>query len=155
MPDVERGVLELGFLLAKAPEARRLVGNMRRAATRIETRLATESVVPVFVDTGFLITISDRSLAGDLVRRARGRNVAGANPSPEPFKPCEVVGLGARVVIVVRERGRQPPAADFGACPGGRRIRVAKISSELFLPGPNVAKALEAVAHALHPDAFR
>ena len=37
-----------------------------------------EPVVSAFVDTGFFISIPDRSLLGDLIRRAQGESVAGA-----------------------------------------------------------------------------
>jgi iron complex transport system substrate-binding protein len=153
--DVERGALELGFLLGRAPEARQLVAGIRRRTAEIEARLAAESDIPVFIDTGFRITVSDRSLAGDLVRRAQGRNVAGTNPGPEPFQPCEVVRLGTRVVLVLAEARQRTPREAFTACPGGRRVRLANLDPELALqPGPRVAEALEAVARALHPDAF-
>jgi iron complex transport system substrate-binding protein len=154
--DVERGALELGFLLGKAPEARRLVAQIRRRVAAIESRVADQEAVPVFVDTGFLITVSERSLPGDLVRRARGRNVAGARAGPEPFEPCEVVRLGARIVLAVAERRQRTPREEFAGCAGGRRIRTVAVSPTLVLRGgPNVPAALEAVARALHPNAFR
>jgi hypothetical protein len=110
----------------------------------------------VFVDTGFRITVSDRSLAGDLVERARGRNVAGANPGPGPFAPCEVVRLGTRLVLVVSEPRQRTPLTAFRACPGGRRVRMARVPPGLVLhAGPNLPRALEAIARALHPNAFR
>lgn len=154
--EVERGALELGFLLDEAPAARRLVGGIRRAVTELETRLATTKITPVFVDTGFLITVSERSLMGDLVRRAHGRSVAGPNPGPEPFEPCDVVRLGARIVLAVAARNEQTPAEEFAACPGGRKIRTAEVPPALVLrAGPRIPDALEAVARALHPNAFR
>ena len=154
--DVERGAIELGFLLGTAPQARRLVASIRRGTAEIERRVANESVVPTFVDTGFLITVSDRSLAGDLVRRARGRNVAGANPGPEPFEVCEVTEFGTRVLLVLAEARQRTPAEEFAACPRARRLRLAEVNPALVLrAGPNVPQALEAVARALHPNAFR
>jgi iron complex transport system substrate-binding protein len=154
--DVERGAIELGFLLGAAPEARRLVADIRRRSNEIERRIADEGAVPTFIDTGFLITAGERSLPGDLVRRARGENVAGTNPGPEPFQPCQVVRLGARVVLVVAEPRQRTPSGEFAACPGERRVRLAKLDAALVLrPGPNVPAALEAVAKALHPNAFR
>jgi iron complex transport system substrate-binding protein len=154
--DVERGAIELGFLLGAAPEARRLVADIRRRSDEIESRVANERVVPTFIDTGFLITVGERSLPGDLVRRARGGNVAGTNPGPEPFQPCQVVRLGARVVLVVAERRQRTPSDEFRACPGGRRVRLVRLKPALVLrAGPNVPAALEAVAKALHPNAFR
>jgi len=154
--EVERGALELGFLLDRAPEARRLVARIRRGVAEIEARIAGQKVVPVFVDTGFLITVSDRSLTGDFVRRARGRSIAGPNPGPEPFEPCNVVRLGARVALAVSNRNERTPAEEFTACPDGRRVRTAAVSPDLVLrAGPRIPEALEAVARALHPNAFR
>jgi iron complex transport system substrate-binding protein len=154
--EVERGALELGFLLDKAPEARRLVAGIRDDVAKIETRIAGLRVVPVFVDTGFLITVSDHSLPGDLVRRARGRSVAGPNPGPEPFDPCNVMRLGARVVLAASNRNERTPVDEFTSCPNGRRVRIAAVSPELVLrAGPRIPEALEAVARALHPNAFR
>lgn len=154
--DVERAALELGFLLGAAPQARKLVADIRRGSAEIERRVADQPLVPAFVDTGFLITVGDRSLAGDLVRRARGRNVAGANPGPEPFEACDVTRLGTRVVLVLADRRQRTPREEFAACPDAGRLRLATLDPALVLPaGPNVPQALEAVARALHPNAFR
>lgn len=154
--EVERGALELGFLLDRAPEARRLVARIRRQVAEIEARIATVRVVPVFVDTGFLITVSDRSLPGDLVRRARGRSVAGPNPGPEPFEPCDVMRLEARVILAASNRNERTPEEEFTSCPNGRRVRIAPVPPDLVLrAGPRIPEALEAVARALHPNAFR
>jgi iron complex transport system substrate-binding protein len=154
--DVERGAIELGFLLDAAPEARRLVADIRRRSAVIESRVSSERAIPTFIDTGFLITVGERSFAGDLVRRAQGRNVAGANPGPEPFQPCQIVRLGARVVLVVAERRQRTPSDEFRSCPGGRRVKLVTLDPALVLrAGPNVPAALDAVARALHPNAFR
>ena len=154
--DVQRAALELGFVLGSAPEARRLVADIRSGTSAIENKVADQPLVPAFVDTGFLITIGDRSLTGDLVRRARGRNVVGPNPGAEPFQPCEVARLGARVVLVVAEARQRTPREEFDACPGAPRLRLAKLDAALVLrAGPNLPQALEAVARALHPNAFR
>ena len=154
--DVERGTLELGFLLGAAPQARKLVADIRRDSAAIERRVADQPLVPAFVDTGFLITVGDRSLAGDLVRLARGRNVAGANPGPEPFEACDVTRLGTRVVLVLADRRQRTPREEFAECPDAGRLRLATLDPALVLPaGPNVPQALEAVARALHPNAFR
>lgn len=154
--EVERGAIELGFLLDRAPQARRLVARIRQGVADVEARIADRKVVPVFIDTGLLITVSDRTLPGDLVRRARGRSVAGPNPGPEPFEPCGVVSLEARVVLAVSNRKERTPAEEFTSCSGGQRVRTARLSPDLVLrAGPRIAEALEAVAKSLHPNAFR
>jgi iron complex transport system substrate-binding protein len=153
--DVVRGAIELGFLAGQAAAARALAGSIREDVARVERRVAGVAAVPVFIDTGFLITVPERSLAGDLVRRARGQSVAGPNPGPEPFEACEVARLEPAVLLLVVESGRAAGGPSFRDCPGEANIRVERIPADLVLrPGPRLGEALEAVARALHPDAF-
>jgi iron complex transport system substrate-binding protein len=154
--DVRRGAVELGFLLGKAPRARRVAGSIGRKVAQVEDRLVDVEPVAVFVDTGFFITVPKRSLLGDLVARASGRSVAGPNPGPAPFNPCEVLRLRATVLLVVSAREPRTRATVFGKCKGrGADIRVASLSPALVMrAGPRVGEALEAIARALHPDAF-
>jgi iron complex transport system substrate-binding protein len=153
--DVVRGAIELGFLAGQAAAARTLAGSIREDVARVERRVAGMAAVPVFIDTGFLITVPERSLAGDLVRRARGQSVAGPNPGPEPFEACEVARLEPAVLLLVVESGRAAGGPSFRDCPGEANIRVERIPADLVLrPGPRLGEALEAVARALHPDAF-
>jgi iron complex transport system substrate-binding protein len=153
--DIVRGVIELGFLTGEPATARALAGSIRLEVGRVERRVAGAASVPVFIDTGFLITVADRSLVGDLVRRARGQSVAGPNPGPDPFEPCEVARLEPAVLLLVVERGRAAGVPSFRDCPGDTQIRVERVSADLVLrPGPRLGEALAAVAQALHPDVF-
>lgn len=153
--DVVRGVIELGFLVGEPAAARALAGSIRREVEQVESRVAEVASVPAFIDTGFLITVAERSLVGDLVRRARGQSVAGPNPGPEPFEACEVARLEPAVLLLVVEPGRAADAPSFRDCPGGVDIRIERVPGNLVLrPGPRLGEALAAVAAALHPDAF-
>jgi iron complex transport system substrate-binding protein/vitamin B12 transport system substrate-binding protein len=153
--EVVRGVIELGFLVGRPAQARVLAGSIREEVGKVERRVAGAAAVPVFIDTGFLITVPERSLVGDLVRRARGQSVAGPNPGPDPFEACEVARLEPAVLLLVVERGRPSDAPSFRDCPEGADIRVERIPADLVLrPGPRLGEALAAVARALHPDAF-
>ena len=78
--NVEQGAIDLGFLVGEASEARRLVGRIQQDVATIQQKLADVPPVSVFVDTGFFITVSDRSLLGDLVSAPRGR----ASPARAP-----------------------------------------------------------------------
>jgi iron complex transport system substrate-binding protein len=154
--DVVRGVIELGFLVGEPAAARALAGSIRREVAQVEDRVAEAASVPAFIDTGFLITVAERSLIGDLVRRARGQSVAGPNPGPEPFEACEVARLEPAVLLLVVEPGRSTDAPSFRDCPGGGDIRIVRVPGDLVLrPGPRLGEALAAVAAALHPDVFR
>lgn len=155
--DVERAALELGLLVGEPVRARRLVAGLRREIRDVESRVAERMPVRVFVDTGFLITVPERSLVGDLVRRAGGISVAGSEPPSGPFKPCRVARLRPEVLLrlLEAEGPRRPPS--FRGCRGGgrRAPRQVELRADLVnRPGPRVGEALSRIARALHPDAF-
>lgn len=157
--DLLRGTRDLGFLVGEPVRARRLVATMRRQVERVQARVAGEPLVTVFVDTGFFITIRERSLLGDLIRRARGESVAGAAPGPEPFPLAELRRLDPDVYLATSESRVTLPTlrgdsrtADLTAVEEGR---VDVVPADLVLrPGPLVGRALARVARALHPDAL-
>jgi iron complex transport system substrate-binding protein len=157
---IQQGIIDLGFLVGDAPAARRLVGRIQRGVADVESRLAGEPPVPVFVDTGFFITAADRSLLGDLVRRARGRNIAGEAPGPGPFPLSELAAANPRIYLATSDSGVR--LSDLRAAPELSDVRAVKNGALRIVPanlvtrpGPRVARALEAVARALHPNAFR
>lgn len=158
--NVEQGTIDIGFLVGEAPRARRLVGQIKRKAEDIERRLAAVAPVKVFVDTGFFITVPERSLLGDLVRKAKGESVAGPTPGPGPFPLADLAHLNPAVYLATSDAGvtlaalRENP--NLRAIKAVRKRRLKTVPVELVTrAGPRVAEGLEAVARALHPDAFR
>ena len=157
--DVGRAGLELGLLLGDPARARRLAGEMRRAVAEVEARVAGVNPVTVFVDIGFFATVPEQSLLGDLVRRARGRSIAGPDTGLTPFPLARLVELDPEVYLATSDSGvtlallqRHPVARRLTAVQEGR---FAVLPADLVTaPGPRVAEALETVARALHPDAF-
>jgi iron complex transport system substrate-binding protein len=158
--DVLRGTIELGFLVGEPVKARVLAARLETQVSEVEAQVAAEPVVTVFVDTGFFITIPERSMLGDLIRRARGRSVAGGAPGPDPFPPERLRQLDPDVYLATSESRvtlaqlrADPRTAGLTAV---RRKRFAVLPSELVLrPGPRLGRGLGRVAKALHPDAFR
>jgi len=157
--DVLRATLELGFLVGEPVAARRVADRIRAEVAAVEDEIAGLPPRTTFVDTGFFIPMPERSLLGDLVRRAGGRSIAGATPSPEPF-PLERLRRRNPQVYLATSESRvmlddlraNPATADLRAI---RRGRFAIIQSELAnRPGPRVGTALEQIAAALYPDAF-
>jgi iron complex transport system substrate-binding protein len=116
--------------------------------------------VSVFVDTGFFITVSDRSLLGDLVKRAKGTSVAGPSPRPGPFPLADLREANPRIFLATSDSDTtleslraNPVTSDLEAV---RRKRVVVVPAKLVnRAGPRVAQGLEAIARALHPDAFQ
>ena len=157
--DVLHGTIDLGFLVGEPVRARQLAARIQAQVRDVEASVAGEPFVNVFVDTGFFITIPERSLLGDLIRRARGRSVAGPAPGPEPLSPARLRQLAPDVYlatsesrVTLRQLRADPRTAKLAAV---RRGRFAVVPSKLVLrPGPRVGRALERIARILHPDAF-
>ena len=158
--NVEQGAIDLGFLVGAAPEARQLVGRIQQDVNTIQQRLADVPPISVFVDTGFFITVSDRSLLGDLVKRAKGMSVAGPSPGPGPYPLADLRDANPQVFLATSDSDTtlaslraNPVTADLAAV---RKKRVGIVPAQLVnRAGPRVAQGLEAIARALHPDAFK
>jgi iron complex transport system substrate-binding protein len=158
--NVEQGAIDLGFLVGEASEARKLVGKIQQDVATIQQKLAGAPPVSVFVDTGFFITVSDRSLLGDLVKRAKGTSVAGASPGPGPFPLADLRKANPEVFLATSDSDTtleslraDPVTSDLDAV---RKKRVVVVPAELVnRAGPRVAQGLEAIARALHPNAFQ
>lgn len=158
--DVKRAVVELGWLLGQPVEARQLLASIKDGVAAVESRLVDVEPVSAFVDTGFFITIPDRSILADLITRAHGVNVAAGKAGLGPFPLDELVAADPDVYLatsdsdVTIESLRKSP--DTAALAAVRGSHFAVLPAELVTrAGPRVAQALEAVALALHPDAFR
>jgi iron complex transport system substrate-binding protein len=157
--NVEEGAVDLGFLVGEAARARQLVGRIERQVAAIQTRLADVKPVSVFVDTGFFITVSDRSLLGDLVKRVKGESVAGSSPGPGPYPLADLRQADPQVFLATSDSDvtlaslRKDPVTDGIAAV--RHKRVVFVPAALVeRAGPRIAAGLAAVARALHPDAF-
>lgn len=158
--DVLRATLELGFLLGEPVAARQLASDIRSRVAAVEERVSGRPLVTTFVDTGFFITMSSRSLLGDLIRRARGESVAGETNGGGPFPLGRLRRLDPQVYLATSDGRvtlmslrRHPQTARLTAV---RESRFAVLPSELVnRAGPRVGAALQRVAETLHPDAFR
>jgi len=157
--DIERTATDIGLLVDEPIAARGIVSKLETARQRVQRRMRGKSRVTAFVDTGFFTTVPNRSLVGDFLRIARGRNVAGPTPDPEPLDPKELVRLNPRVYIAtsdsdatLRSLRKDPITKRIAAIRSGRFVM---IRSRLIEPGPYAGAGLLAIARALHPDAFR
>lgn len=157
--NVEQGIIDLGFLTGEAAQARQLVGKIERQVSEVEDRMTEVAPVSVFVDTGFFITVPERSLLGDLVRIAKGESVAGASAGQGPFPIPDLVKANPDVYLATSDAGitlaslrRNDRLRKLRAVRKGR-VEIVPVGL-VTRPGARVGEGLMAVAKALHPDAF-
>jgi iron complex transport system substrate-binding protein len=158
--NVEQGIIDLGFLTGEASRARQLVGKIERQVSQVEDRMTEVAPASVFVDTGFFITVPERSLLGDLVRIAKGESVAGASAGQGPFPVQQLVKADPDVYLATSDSGvtlrslrHDHTLRKLRAVRKGR-VEIVPVGL-VTRPGARVGEGLMAVAKALHPDAFR
>ena len=158
--NVEQGTIDLGFLTGEAARARRLVGKIEVQVARVEDRMTEVAPVSVFVDTGFFITVPERSLLGDLVRIAKGESIAGGSPGQGPFPIKDIVKANPDVYLATSDAGvtlaslREQDGLRAVKAVRKRRVEVVPVAL-VTRAGARIGAGLIAVAKALHPDAFR
>lgn len=157
--EIERAITQLGLIVAEPAAARRRVRDIERRRQRLNRVLRGVRPTTVFVDRGGFTSASDSSLIGDLIREARGRNVAGDVPdglhltvrqlrARDPEVYVTVAGVGA----TLKQLRRGPRTRKLQAVRNGR---VVTVDERLLMPGPSIGVGLEVLARALHPDAVR
>jgi len=155
---VERAITQLGLLTGTPVAARRLVQRIENRRRQVADRLAGVADVSVFVDTGFLNTVPDQSLLGDVLREAHGTNIFGANAEAGPVDVGDLLRLDPQVYLATSDaevtlkdlrsgRTRKLRAVK------DRRFAIANVA--LLQPSPRIGDGLLQVARLLHPDAFR
>jgi ABC-type Fe3+-hydroxamate transport system substrate-binding protein len=158
--DVERALTELGLLLDRPIRARQLVAEIESKRKSVRERVRGVDPVSVFVDTGFFTTASTKSLVGDLIREAGGKNIAGAAPQPGPFPVSKLRKLDPDYYLATSDSGTT--LADLRRDPRTRQLSAVRqdghfaiLAAKVLQPGGEVGNELLAIAKYLHPDAFR
>ena len=155
---VERAITQLGLLTGAPVAARRLVQRIENRRRQVADRLAGVADVSVFVDTGFLNTVPDQSLLGDVLREAHGTNIFGANAEAGPVDVGDLLRLDPQVYLATSDAEvtlkdlRSGRTRKLRAVKNGR-FAIANVA--LLQPSPRIGDGLLQVARLLHPDAFR
>jgi cobalamin transport system substrate-binding protein len=155
---VERGITQLGLLTDAPVAARRLVRRIETRRDEVDKRLARVANVSVFVDTGFMNTVPDQSLIGDVLREAHGTNVFGDDSTVGPVDVADLLRLDPQVYLATSDAEvtlkdlRRGPTRKLRAI-RTKQFAIANIA--LLQPGPRIGDGLLQVARLLHPDAFR
>ncbi len=156
---VDHAITQIGLLTGTPITARSLVRRIESQRDAVAARLVGTPLVSVFVDTGFFTTVSNQSLIGDVIREARGRNVAGTSAGSGPVEADELSRLDPDVYLAtsdadltLKDLRRNPATRKLRAIRAGR---FAVADSNLLEPGPRIGEGLAEVARLLHPNAFR
>jgi len=159
LDDVERAIGDVGLLTGRPVDARRVTAAIERDRRQVASRLSGSPAVPTFVDVGGFSTIGSRSLLGSIVEAAKGTDIAGPTPEQGPFPLKRLASLDPKAYVALSGSGTT--LAQLRANRVAKKIAAVRsgrfgiVPSDLAQPGPDVGKALLAVARILHPDAFR
>jgi len=164
--DIEASVLTIGRALGREDAAHALVTHIeaRMAAVRARLAGAPERTVLMVVGQTPLIAVGAGTFQDELIRMARGVNVAGAGGGTWPHLSIEFAVAVAPEVIIDTSMGNEEqsgaaPAmafwASFPTIPAVRDHRVYGYKEyRLLRPGPRIDEALEALARFVHPERF-
>jgi iron complex transport system substrate-binding protein len=154
---VERAITQLGLLTGRPVAARLLVHRIEERRHQVADRLAHVANVSVFVDVGFLNTVPDQSLIGDMLREAHGTNVVQA-PEPGPVDVPDLLELDPQVYLATSDAEvtlKDLRAGRLRKLRAVRNDRFVVVNAALLQPGPRIGDGLLQVARLLHPNAFR
>jgi iron complex transport system substrate-binding protein len=155
---VERAITQLGLLTGAPVAARRLVRRIETRRHEVAARLERVADVSVFVDTGYLNTVPDQSLIGDVLREAHGTNVFGNTSEAGPVDVPDLLRLDPQVYLATSDSEATLKDLRTGRTRKLRAVRDGRFvvaDAALLQPGPRIGDGLMQVARLLHPDAFR
>lgn len=154
--DLERSILEVGLATDTSVQARTLVKEIDARLAEVKAKLKGTDPVSVFVDTGFFIPVGDDTFAGELLRAAGARNIAGA-AEQAPFAIDDLLADEPDFYLATEASG-----ATLDGLRATKRIRnlaairegrFAIVPASLFQPGPGIGDAILQLYGILHPDA--
>jgi iron complex transport system substrate-binding protein len=164
LPDITTHLTKLGTIFGRAVQAESAIAHLHQhidAIRRVTAGLPDVRVLYV-LNSHPLITVGPGSFIHELIGLAGAINIAGHTATPYPRFNMEVVlredpdvlifpvGKVESVPLSEQQVWQQWPA--LSAVKHGRLRHVP--SDLLNRPGPRIAEGLEALARAIHPEAF-
>lgn len=166
LENVFDNILLVGRATGQTAAAEKLVADLKARVKQIESGVRQAGTRPrVFFELDkSLFTVGPGSFIHDLIVRAGGENIAGDADRPYPQLSLEVLLQRDPEVIIITDIGQyggETPES-VRARPGWQSVsavrnnRVVPINPDLVnRPGPRIVDGFEAIARALHPEAFR
>jgi len=160
---VFRSITQIGEMLGQKDQADLLVTKLRERANAVEQAVKGKAPPRVFYQVSGepLYTAGHDAFVTDLMRRAGIASVTADVPGAWP-KYSNESALAAKPEAIILPTGGSMGSANSDVTEALRRSpaalegRVYKINDDyLTRPGPRAIDGLEAMARALHPDAFK
>ena len=160
---VFRTIEHVGEIVGQKQQAQMVVKKLRERAKAVDDAVKGKPPVRVFYQVSGepLYTIGRDSFITDLMRRAGGVSVTADVPGAWP-KYSNESALAARPDAIILPTGGSMGAANSSVTDALRQSpavlsgRVYRINDDhLARPGPRSLDGLEAMARALHPEAFK
>ncbi len=161
--DTRQSVQAIAAAVGKIPAGEELLRQMDARVAGLQRQLddAPPRKVLIVVGQTPLIGVGGGTFQDELIRMARGINVAGDAGLAWPHLSLERVIAWAPEVIIDTSMGTEDSrgASDFWSqfpsLPAVRDHRIYGYRSyELLRPGPRIPEALEVIARAIHPEKF-
>ncbi|MBA2526351.1 MAG: cobalamin-binding protein [Pyrinomonadaceae bacterium] len=159
---VFRSIENLGKLLNQDRGAEAAVTQLRQRATSVTEAVKSSNPIKVFYQLSAepLYTAGRDSFVTDLIRRAGGVSVTSDVPEAWPRYSQEAAVAARPEAIILPTDGsmgsaNSQVAGGLKRSPAALSGRVYRINGDfLSRPGPRAVDGLEALAHALHPEAL-
>ena len=160
---VFKSIEQIGSMLGQSDQATIVVQKLRERANAVEAAVKQKPPVRVFyqVSAEPLYTAGHDAFVTDLMRRAGATSVTAHVPGAWP-KFSNESALAAKPEAIILPTGGSMGAANSSVTealrqsPAALSGRVYKINDDhLARPGPRSLDGLEAMARALHPEAFK
>lgn len=158
-----RTIEQVGQILGVTEQAAQVVKQLRERTAAVEQAVQQRKPVRVFYQVSGepLYAAGREAFVTDLMRRAGAVSVTANVPGAWP-KYSNESALAARPEAIILPTGGSMGAANSTVAealrnsPAALTGRVYKINDDyLARPGPRVVDGLEAIARALHPEAFK
>lgn len=152
---------DLGQVLNRKIEARRLVAELRSRISRVEQRVAGRRRPKVLFVVWYrpLTTAGPHTFVADVVRRAGGVSISDDLSGEWPRLSLEeALRRDPDVILFPSAESFAPSPEELMVLPGWKEFRAVKnhrlhfVSDSVVRPSPRLVDALEEVARILHPE---
>jgi iron complex transport system substrate-binding protein len=156
---VLKNLVQLGEIFGETDKAKKIVADLEKRISEVETRTKTAKEIKVFVQVSRepLYSIGKTSFLGDLIKRSGGVSVTETINEPFPKLSKETaLASNPDVIILSESPDNIEPNEVFSDSPAVRNKQVFKINADvLSRPGPRLVDALEIIAKRLYPENFQ